>query len=84
MMNIPPMMQRALTNMLQQRYGSKEQMIQEMKKQAGNHPVLKNAVSLMEKGDYQELEKLGMNVCKENKLNPIDMIQSFIQQGGIK
>lgn len=84
MMNIHPMMQQALTNMMQQRYGSKEQMVQEMKKQAGNHPVLKNAVSLMEKGDYQGLEDLGMNVCKENKLNPMDMFQRLIQQGRLK
>lgn len=84
MMNIPPMIQQTLTNMMEQRYGSKEQMMQEMKKQAGNHPVLKNAVSLMEKGDYQELENLGMNVCKENKLNPVDIFQKIIQQGRMK
>ena len=73
-------------NMIIRQYGSEKNAINAMKQQAGNHPVLKNAVSLLEKHDYQGLQKLGENVFNENHMNPQNMAQNLIERfmGGIK
>ncbi len=55
-----------------------------MKKQSGNSPVINNAINMMEKGDSAGLEKLARNLCKEKGINPDDMLSQVKNQFGIK
>ena len=55
-----------------------------MKNQAGNSPVINNAINMMEKGDSAGLEKLARNLCKEKGINPDDMLSQVKNQFGIK
>lgn len=80
MMKIPPMLQQAAQQMIQQKFGNPQQALQEMRKQAGNNPVMNNALDLMEKGDYEGLNRLSQNLFKENNINPQNAIQSMIQR----
>lgn len=83
---IPINFEEMAKNMVMQQFGGEQQAIAELKKRAGNHPVMKNAVDLLEKGDMQGLQSLGTNVFKENNLNPQSMIQKLLMggQGGMK
>ena len=40
-----------------------------MKQQSGNNPVIDNAINMMEKGDNAGIEKLARNLCKERNIN---------------
>jgi hypothetical protein len=55
-----------------------------MKNQSGNSPVINNAINMMEKGDSAGLEKLARNLCKEKGINPDDMLSRVKNQFGIK
>lgn len=55
-----------------------------MKNQSGNSPVINNAINMMEKGDSADLEKLARNLCKEKGINPDDMLSQVKNQFGIK
>lgn len=55
-----------------------------MKNQSGNSPVINNAINMMEKGDSAGLEKLARNLCKEKGINPDDMLSQVKNQFGIK
>lgn len=74
--NINPNM---IKNMMMQQFGGEKQAIEQLRKAAGNHPVMKNAVDLFEKGDMQGLQTLGTNICKENNINPMNMLQNLFQ-----
>lgn len=80
MMKIPPMLQQAAQQMIQQRFGNTQQALQVMRKQAGNNPVMNNALDLMEKGDYEGLNQLSQNLFKENNINPQNAIQGMMQR----
>lgn len=47
-----------------------------MKQQSGNNPVIDNAINMMEKGDNAGIEKLARNLCKERNINPDDILSS--------
>ena len=64
MMKIPPMLQQAAQKMIEQRFGNSQQALQAMRKQAGDNPVMNNALDLMEKGDYEGLNQLSQNLLK--------------------
>mgnify|MGYP003296611757 FL=1 len=55
-----------------------------MKQQSGNNPVIDNAINMMEKGDNAGIEKLARNLCKERKINPDDILSQVKNQFGIK
>ncbi len=55
-----------------------------MKQQSGNNPVIDNAISMMEKGDNAGIEKLARNLCKERNINPDDILSQVKNQFGIK
>ena len=55
-----------------------------MKQQSGNNPVIDNAINMMEKGDNAGLEKLARNLCKERNINPDDILSQVKNQFGIK
>lgn len=78
MMNLPPMVQQKMQQMIQQRYGTPENMLNDMKNFAGSNPALKNALDLFEKGDAKGLEQMQNNLFEQKKMNPINMIQNFL------
>jgi hypothetical protein len=55
-----------------------------MKQQSGNNPVIDNAINMMEKGDNAGIEKLARNLCKERNINPDDILSQVKSQFGIK
>lgn len=55
-----------------------------MKNQSVNSPVINNAINMMEKCDSAGLEKLARNLCKEKGINPDDMLSQVKNQFGIK
>lgn len=65
--------------------GNPQQMIMNMmKQQAGNNPVMNNALQMMEKGDNAGLEKLARNLCKERNINPDEAFNQIKGQFGMK
>lgn len=68
------------------RGGGKPQqaIINMMKQQSGNNPVIDNAINMMEKGDNAGIEKLARNLCKERNINPDDILSQVKNQFGIK
>lgn len=77
---INPMM---LIQML--RAGSPQQAIMNaMRNQAGQNPLLNNALDMAEKNDTKGLEELARNLCKSNGLNADDIAQKVKNQFGVK
>ena len=65
------------------RSGSPQQTILDsMRQQSGNNPVINNALNMAENNDVQGLEKLARNLCKEKNINPDEMINSIKQKLG--
>lgn len=54
-----PNFEQMAKNIMIGRFGSEDKAIQAMRQMAGNHPVLKNAVSLFEEHDYRRYGKYG-------------------------
>lgn len=86
MMNIPPFLQQAAQKMIQEKFGNPQQALKAMRQQAGDNPVMNNALDLMEKRDYEGLNQLSQNLFKENNINPQNAIQSMMQRfvGNVK
>ena len=77
---INPMM---LMQML--RGGNPQQAIMNaMRNQAGQNPVLNNALDMAEKQDAKGLEQLARNICKSNGVNADDMVKQIKSQFGMK
>lgn len=77
---INPMM---LMQML--RGGNPQQAIMNaMRNQAGQNPVLNNALDMAEKQDAKGLEKLARNLCESNGVNADDMVKQIKSQFGMK
>ena len=77
---INPMM---LMQML--RGGNPQQAIMNaMRNQAGQNPVLKNALDMAEKQDAKGLEQLARNLCESNGVNADDMVKQIKSQFGMK
>lgn len=65
--------------------GSPQQtMLDSMRQQSGNNPVINNALNMAENNDVQGLEKLARNLCKEKNINPDEMINSIKQKLGVR
>lgn len=77
---INPMM---LMHML--RGGNPQQAIMNaMRNQAGQNPVLNNALDMAEKQDAKGLEQLARNLCESNGVNADDMVKQIKSQFGMK
>lgn len=77
---INPMM---LMQML--RGGNPQQAIMNaMRNQAGQNPVLNNALDMAEKQDSKGLEQLARNLCESNGVNADDMVKQIKSQFGMK
>lgn len=64
------MMQKQVEKMISQRFGSVDNMMNDMSKFAGNNPTLKNALDLYKKGDTDQLHQIQQNVFNEKHLLP--------------
>ena len=69
-MNFNPnaMMQKQVEKIISQRFGSVDNMMNDMSKFAGNNPTLKNALDLYKKGDASQLHQIQQNVFEEKHL----------------
>lgn len=77
---INPMM---LMQML--RGGNPQQaIVNAMRNQAGQNPVLNNALNMAEKQDAKGLEQLARNLCESNGVNADDMVKQIKSQLGIR
>ena len=61
-----------------------EAIINEMKKSAGNNPVMQNALDMAEKHDSKGLENLARNLGKTNGVDVDQMVNQIKSQFGIK
>ena len=67
------------------RGGSPQQAIMSMmRQQAGDNPVLSNALDMAEKQDAKGLEQLARNLCDSNGVNADDMVKQIKSQFGMK
>lgn len=65
--------------------GSPQQAIMNMmRQQAGNNPVLKNAIDMAEKGDVDGLKNLAHNLGKENGIDVDEKFNEIKNQFGMK
>lgn len=65
--------------------GSPQQAIMNiMRKEAGQNPVLNNALDMVEKQDAKGLEQLARNLCESNGVNADDMVKQIKSQFGMK
>ena len=55
-----------------------------MSNQAGQNPVLNNALDMAEKQDAKGLEQLARNLCESNGVNADDMVKQIKSQFGMK
>ena len=77
---INPMM---LMQML--RCGNPQQAIMNaMRNQAGQNPVLNNALDMAENQDTKGLEQLARNLCESNGVNADDIVKQIKSQFGMK
>lgn len=72
------MMKKQFEKMISQRFGSVDNMMNDMSKFAGNNPTLKNALDLYKKGDADQLHQIQQNVFNEKDLSPDGIIQKFL------
>ena len=54
-----------------------------MREQAGNNPVMRNAMHMAEKGDSEGIEKLARNLCKEQGIDADEMVNKIKSQFGV-
>nr|DAG63663.1 MAG TPA: hypothetical protein [Caudoviricetes sp.] len=73
-----------LMQMMRSGENPQQALITMMKRQAGNNPVMNNAIQMMEKGDSAGVEQLARNLCKEKNLNPDDVLSQIKTQFGMK
>lgn len=61
-----------------------ETIINEMKKSAGNNPVMQNALNMAENHDTKGLENLARNLGKTNGVDVDQMVNQIKSQFGMK
>ena len=67
------------------RGGNPQQAIMSMmRQQAGDNPVLNNAINMAENQDAKGLEQLARNLCESNGVNADDMVKQIKSQFGMK
>ena len=66
--------------MLRNAQNPQQMMVNTLKQQKGNNPVMNNALQMMEKGDGAGIEKLARNLCKERNVNADEMFKQVKEQ----
>ena len=79
-MNLNPssIMKQKIQQMISQRFGSMDNMINDMSKFAGNNPTLKNALDLYKHGDAEQLHQVQQNIFKEKNFSPEGILEKFL------
>ncbi len=79
-MNFNPntIMKQKIQQMISQRFGSVDNMMNDMSKFAGNNPTLKNALDLYKKGDTDQLQQVQQNIFKEKNFSPEGILEKFL------
>lgn len=79
-MNFNPntIMQNQISKILSQRFGSVDNMINDMSRFAGNNPTLKNALDLYRKGDTQQLQEIQRNIFNEQHISPNEILGKIL------
>lgn len=79
-MNLNPssIMKQKIQQMISQRFGSMDNMINDMSKFAGNNPTLKNALDLYKHGDTEQLHQVQQNIFKEKNFSPEGILEKFL------
>ena len=54
-----------------------------MREQAGNNPVMRNAMQMAENGDSEGIEELARNLCKEQGIDADEMVKMIKSQFGL-
>ena len=54
-----------------------------MREQARNNPVMRNAKKKEKKGDSEGIEKLARNLCKEQVIDADEMVNKIKSQFGV-
>ena len=59
--------------------GNPQQFIQQMmgNNQIMSNPMIKNAMSMAQNGNIQEIEQMARNLCKEKNLNADEVMQQI-------
>lgn len=65
-MNMNPMQ---LIQMLRGKQNPQQMVMQMLQQNAQGNPILENALNMVNKGDYQGLEQIAQNICKERGLD---------------
>ena len=66
------------------RGGNPQKVVMDMMRvQAGNNPVMRNAMQMAEKGDSEGIEKLARNLCKEQGIDADEMVNKIKSQFGV-
>ena len=79
-----PMNPMQLMQMLRGNGNPRQMLMNMMKGQAGNNPVMNNALQMMEKGDSKGLEQLCRNLGKEKNVDIDQMMNQIKNQFGMK
>lgn len=53
-----------------------------LRQQAGNNPVLNNALHMVEQGNMKGIENLCRNICNERGLDPNKLMEQAMNQFG--
>ena len=63
--------------------GNRQRMINLLRQQTGNNPVLNNALNMAEKGDMKGVEQLARNLCKERNIDVDNALGQIKSQLGL-
>ncbi len=74
----------ALVQMLRGGGNPQAMLMNIMKQNAGNNPVLNNTMQMMEKNDYKGIEQLARNLGKEKGVQVDDLFNQIRGQFGMK
>ena len=73
-----------LMQMMHNSGNPQQALINILQKQAGNNPVMNNAIQMMKNGDNTGIEKLARNLCQERHIDPDKALSQFKEQFGFK
>lgn len=72
------MMKKQFEKMISQRFGSVDNMMNDMSKFAGNNPTLKNALDLYKKGDADQLHQIQQNVFMKSTYHQMELSRNSL------
>lgn len=52
-------------------------MLNMLKKQMGNNPILQNVMDLAEKGQFNQIEQIARNLCSQKGIDPDTAFQNM-------